>query len=134
MGWKYSTLIFPWRPFDKVIDHSAFQRARAIEGAHGHNILEALRLEILQITLHSGALELKHTDGSGLLQQLIDSRIVEREIVHIQADPPDIPDHPETVVDNREVSEAEEVHLQKADIGGTEFISYWATTSSPFIF
>lgn len=89
--------------------------ARAVEGHHSDNVLEAVRLEVLQITFHAGRFQLEDASRLGTLEKLISLLIVERQSIHVDVFVIDFANHTKSVVNHGKVREAEKVHLEKAE-------------------
>ena len=58
-------------------------RSRTVEGVHGDQVLEAVGLEVAQVLLHSGRLELEESRGVAPGEDLVGRRIVERYGVNV---------------------------------------------------
>ena len=68
------------------------------------------------MSAHRPALELEHADGVAGAQQLEGLRIVERDVVDVGPDPGGPLDEIEGDLHHVEVAQAEEVHLEQAEV------------------
>ncbi len=106
-------------------------RSGTIESDHGDDVLEDGRLELFEVALHAIAFQLEDTGRLGFLQQGIGFLVVERDMVHhvrggtldrVDADTfgevgklAERADDADGVLNDGEVFETEEVHLEKTD-------------------
>ena len=63
-------------------------RPRAVEGIHGNEVLECLWVEVAEVGLHSGRLELECACRAAFAVELISFLVVERYIVDVNVNTP----------------------------------------------
>ena len=90
-------------------------RPRSVQRQHGDDVLETSGLHAAKEIAHRGAVELKHSEGVAAGQQLVSGWIIECECLQYYLDAPVRFDVLQRVADDREVAQAEEVHLQQPD-------------------
>ena len=73
-------------------------------------------MELSQQPGHARRLHLEDARGVASLQQPEDQRVVERGVVDVRLFLPVVADMGQAVLDDRQVAQAEEVHLQQADL------------------
>ncbi len=98
---------------DVVVDHAAFERPGAIEGVGGDDVAEVVGLHPLQEVADAAAFQLEHALGLAAAQQIVRRLIVEREGVGIDLLAGGLLDQPHDLGEDRQVAQAEEVHLQQ---------------------
>ena len=86
-------------------------RPRAVEGDEGDEVLELRRLHLAERVAHPGRLELEDARRVAAGEHRVRLPVVERERPDV-----DTPDEIDRLVDDVEVAQAEEVHLQEAEI------------------
>ncbi len=101
---------------DGDVARDVVHRARAVERHHGDDVLEAVRLELLQRLLHPAGFELEHAIGLGAAHQAVGLGVVERQLVEDQR-------HAERIVhqglggpQEGQGGQAEEVELDQPDL------------------
>ena len=99
-----------------VVVHVRRHRAGPIEGDEGGDIVERVGGERADQGPHGRGLELEHPDGVASLEQFEGRAIVELDGVDVELDALRILDQLETVGDDVEVSQAQEVHLEQPEI------------------
>ena len=108
-------------------------RPRAVEGYHGSNITEGGWLKLFDVAAHTRPLQLEDAGSFAIGEQLKGLGIVHREMVEVNLDTPVLIDNLFCLTQDSEVSQTEEVHLQKADAGNVfhgELGHHGAFTSS----
>ena len=98
------------RRLSASVHRDVAHRARAVEGDERDAVLELGRLHEPQRLTHPGGLELEDASGLAARQHLVRLRVVERDLRDV-----DSADEPDRLVDDVEVAQAEEVHLQEAE-------------------
>ena len=91
-------------------------RARAVERDERDEVLELRRLDLLQRLAHALGLELEHADRVAPGHHLVGLLVVERERRHVGPLAGGALDDVQRVLDHVEVAQAEEVHLEQADL------------------
>ena len=87
-----------------------------VEGDEGGDVLERRGRQRADERPHRPALELEHADGLAPLQQLVGLGVVERHVVDVELDAPGLRMTSIGVGDDVEVAQAEEVHLEQAQL------------------
>ena len=115
VGWRNATA---WRPPVLPVDElrDELHRPRPVEGDHGDDVLDARGLETLEGIAHARRLQLEHAEGPRLGEDLVGPRIVEGQRLGIEGDPLRLLDETGRVGDDGEGTEAEEVHLEEAQL------------------
>lgn len=91
-------------------------RTGPVQREHRDDVLETGGLHAAQQVAHRAAVELEHAESVSAREQFVRGRVVEREGVEIEIDPPPVRlDVVDGVTDDGEVPQSEEVHLQQAD-------------------
>jgi hypothetical protein len=96
--------------------HPRIERARTDERVCGYEIIEFVGPKLPQHVGPESRLELKHTGCSPGAEKLVRGLIVEVDFIEIDLNPMALADHLTCVVYDGERSQAEEVHLQHADL------------------
>ena len=91
--------------------------AGPIEGDHRRNIPQVRRFQLLNIALHTGAFQLEQVGGVARAQQRVGFRVVQRQPAQVDADPLFRIQQFDGAVQDRQVGEAEEIHLQQPELG-----------------
>ena len=91
----------------------------AIERDHGRDVFEGCRREGAEQRTTRSAFELEHPDRVGPTQELERLRVVERDRVDVGTGSGGALDEVERDLDDVEVAQAEEVHLQQAEVFDT---------------
>ena len=89
---------------------------RPVQGDHGRDIAEVGRLQLLDVTLHSGAFKLEQVGGVPRRQQLEGGPVVQGQALQVDLDSPVLLYELDRPVQDREVGEAQEVHFQQAQL------------------
>ena len=92
-------------------------RPRPVEGHDGDEVLELRGADLAERLLHAGALELEHAGGVAAGEHLVGLLVVERQLVDLDADAARLLDDLERGLDDVQVAQAEEVHLEQAELG-----------------
>ncbi len=87
-----------------------------VERDHRDHVLEALGPELAKGVAHPRRLELEHPERPRVRQELVGLGVVERESLGVEADSPAFLDESDRVGDDGERPEAQEVHLEKAEL------------------
>ena len=99
-----------------VLDvHAGAERPRTIQRVQGHQVFEPVGRELADQRAHAAALQLEHADGVALPQHLVGRRVVQREVVDVDGRAP-VRQQPDRVLDDGQVPQPEEVHLQQAEL------------------
>ena len=101
-------------PVDEVGDE--VHGAGTVEGHHGDDVFQPLRLEVFQGLSHSRGFQLEHAEGPALRQELVGLGVIEGDGVEVHGHPLGLPYQPGGVGEDRQGAEAEEVHLEEADL------------------
>ena len=99
------------------VRRDVLHRPRPVEGDDGDEVLELRGADIVQRLLHAGALELEHPGGVAPREHPVGLLVVERQPVDLDADAARALDDAERGLDHVEVAQAEEVHLEQAELG-----------------
>ena len=99
---------------DEVRD--VVHRARPIEGVHSDKVLEALRVELLEVLFHTGGFDLEDGSGVAAAEELVGRLVVDGDGFDVDILAIALLDELEAVVDDAEGDEAEEVHLEHTHI------------------
>ena len=89
-------------------------RARTIEGVHGHNVADAVGLQLLEVLLHTGRFELERSHGASCLEEFVGQFVIDWNLFDIDFDASCLADVVERFVDNAQRLEAKEVHLDES--------------------
>ena len=88
-------------------------RSRTVERVHGDEVANDGRLQLPQVFLHTGGLELKDRYRPSFLEELISHLVVDGYMVDVDIDALRFLDVSQTLFDDRQGDEAEEVHLDQ---------------------
>ena len=91
-------------------------RPRAVQGVHSDQVENSSRLQFAQVLLHTRRFELEHRSRHALAQKVKRLLVIERDMSHVQVNPAILLDHVHRILNDGQVDESQEVHLQKADI------------------
>ena len=94
--------------------HAPFEGTRSIEGRSGDDVGELVRLHLGQEVSHSAGFKLKDPFCLAPLQQGKCRLVVQRQFDRIDLDTPVLLHILHGLVEDREVAQAQEVHLQQA--------------------
>ena len=89
-------------------------RAGAVEGDHRREVEDRRRAEVADVAPHPRRLQLEDAGRLARREQLERPRVVERDRVEVDLDPPFLPDEVDRLAEDRQVRQAEEVELQQA--------------------
>ena len=92
-------------------------RAGAVECDHGGDVGDGVRLEIADVAAHATALELEHAERLAGREQFKRAGVVLRYVGKGEMLAAGLGDHRHGAVKDRQVGEAEEVHLEETDVG-----------------
>ena len=95
--------------------HPGVERSRSVEGVQGHQVLEPVGLELADQRAHAAALQLEHADGVALAQHLVRRLVVQRKVVDVDGRAA-LRQQPHGVLDDGQVPQSQEVHLQQAEL------------------
>ena len=90
-------------------------RARAVERDDGRDVFEVVGLHLPQQRAHRPAVELEHAECVAPGEQVVGALVVEREVFEHRPEAAVRLDVVEGVVDDREVAQPQEVHLDEAE-------------------
>ena len=90
-------------------------RARTVEGVHGDQVFETVGLEVAQVLLHARGLELEQTGGIAAGKDLVCRGVVQRDVVDVHVHAVHRLDILHGVLDDRQRTQPQEVHLDQAD-------------------
>ena len=96
--------------------HPAFQRTRTVEGRGGDDVQKAVGFHLRQQVAHPAAFQLEDALGLASLQKGESLRVVERQRAGVDFDAVVLFHVPDCFVENCQVPEAQEVHLQQAGL------------------
>ena len=88
-------------------------RPRPVEREHRGDVLEVVRAHQLQQRAHRPAVELEHPERVAAGQQLVRVRVVQLQVLQVQVEAPVPLDVLQGVGDDRQVAQAQEVHLDQ---------------------
>ena len=100
---------------DELVD--VFHRPRAVERNHRGDVADVGGLELFDIALHTGAFQLENVGGVAGGQQLVGRSVVQRQGLQFDFDAPARAHQLDGLVQDGKAGEAEEVHLQQAEVG-----------------
>ena len=89
-------------------------RTRAIEGVHSNQVTYHSRLEFLHILAHTCRLKLEYTDCASFLEEFVCLRIINWNVVNINADAMCFEDILQTLLDDSQCFQSQEVHLNQS--------------------
>ena len=78
LGWLATVL-----HIDVLLDHAAFERSRSVQSVGRNNIVEMVRLHLLQQITNPAALQLEHAAGVTCLKQFERLLIVQRKLQRV---------------------------------------------------
>ncbi len=90
-------------------------RAGAVQRQHRDDVVELGGLHAAQQIAHRPAVELEHAQGVAAAQQLIGGSVIQRDGFQVEVNSPVGLDVIQGVADDRQVAQAQEIHLQQAD-------------------
>ena len=91
------------------------ERSRTVQGVHGDQVFQTVRLKLHQILLHAVRFELEKTGRRAAPEDFVRLLVVHGNVVRIDVDAAELLDQRHAFLFDRERLEAEEVHLQEAD-------------------
>ena len=95
--------------------HPCTEWARAVQRVERDQVFELVRAEVAHQGTHRATLELEHTNGVPLAEEVVHGLIIECHIVDIGPGACVSFDQFECAIDRCEVPQAKEVHLQQAE-------------------
>src|SRR5215211_6122266 len=98
------------------VGRDLLHRTGAIERDEGHDLLEAIRLELSEQAAHPVGLQLEDPVRITTAQHLVDRRVVQGQRVDLDVLVPVVTDVVASQLDDREVPQAQEVDLQQAEL------------------
>ena len=98
------------------IGRDLVHRARAVQRDQRDEVVELGRLDLAQGALHALRLELEDPDRVAAGHHLVGLLIVERQVRHVRPLAAGALDDVQRVLDDVEVAQAQEVHLQQAEL------------------
>ena len=99
---------------DVVVEH--VHRPGSEQRDERDDVLDGTDLELAAQVAHPAGFQLEHADGVRLVQQVERLRVVERNLVDVEALAGGLFDEIERVLDDRQRLQPEEVHLQQAEV------------------
>ena len=109
-------LLLAMLDLDIIVNHAALDGAGAIQGNQGDDVLEAVRLELLEEIPHSLGFKLEDGDRFPLAEQLVGARIVQWDVIDFECLAAGFQDLPGAAGDDGKGPETEKIHLQHADV------------------
>ena len=97
-----------------LVYQSTLERPRPEQCDGGRDVLEAGRTHVLEQASKPGRLQLEHAVGVGRLKQPERGRVVPGDLGQVESKPPGQLQVPDRVLDDRQVSQAQEIHLQES--------------------
>ena len=95
---------------------NVLHRPRPVQGDHGGDVADVGRLELFDVTLHTGAFQLEYVGGVARGQQLEGLAVVQRQRLQIYLDSLAPANQLHGLVQDGKAGETEEVHLQQAEM------------------
>ncbi len=115
VGVEVRDRLAPVLAIGEVRVHVRRHRTGPVEGDEGGDVVEARRRERTHQRAHRPAFELEHTDRVASLQHRERGVVVERDRVDVDALTSALADQLDGLVDDRQVAQPEEVHLQQTE-------------------
>ena len=97
-------------------------RPRTVQGVHSDQVKNSRRFQFAQVLLHTRRFKLEHRSRHTLAEQVESLLVIERNVAHVEVNPAILLDHVHRVLNDGQVDEAKEVHLQKSDIFGVVLV------------
>ena len=94
------------------------QGSRAVQGIHGNEVLEFVRLEFLEVFLHSGGFVLEDPDGFSFLKKSVGQGILQGEILRCRKIRLHIAHQFNGIVDDGQGIEPQKVHFEQSGCFG----------------
>src|SRR2546427_6594786 len=98
------------------VGRDVVHRAGAEEGDHGHDVLDAVRLELADVAAHPRGFQLEHARRFAGTEEVESLFVVERDLLALDLDAALSLDQPKSVLEDGQVPEAEEVELQHTQL------------------
>ena len=99
-----------------VLDvHILAERPGPVQRDQSHEVLEPVGGELADQLAHPRAFQLEHPGRVARAQHLVDALVIQWHMVDIQVDA-SVPEQGDGVLDDGEVAQAEEVHLQEPEL------------------
>ncbi len=87
-------------------------RARTVQGVHGNEVTEAVRLQVLHVLFHAVGFKLENGVGFAPLEELVGFFVVQRNIINRRCSIAVILlDQPQAFLDDGQVAQTQKVHL-----------------------
>ena len=103
-------------PLDEDEVHAGVERTGAEQGVGGDQVVEPVALHVAESFRRERRLELEDPGGTSRAQELVDLRVLQVECVDIDGEAVPLPDHLHRIVDHRQGTQAQHVHLEHADL------------------
>src|SRR6185437_1756369 len=100
---------------NEIVNHSALNRAGAVESIESGQILQTRGLIAPQNFAHAVRFKLKNARSVGACENRVRLGIVERKVGELDVHAAILLDEEHRVVEDRESGEAKKIHLQQAD-------------------
>ena len=91
-------------------------RAGPVQRHEGGDVLDGADLEFFAQVPHPAGFQLEHAERFRAVQQVVGFLVVERQLINVDGDPLRALDHLAGVADDGQGFEAEEIHLQQAEL------------------
>ena len=91
-------------------------RTRTVQRVHGDEVLEGRGLQLAQVLLHTGRLELERTDGLAFAIELVGLGVINGYGVNVDIDAKALLDVGHGLLDDGEGLQSQEVHLDEARV------------------
>ena len=91
-------------------------RPRPVQRNQRRDVLDGADLELAAQIAHPAGFQLEHAERVRLVQQVVGLRVVERQVVDRHLDAARLLDHLAGVANDRQRLEAQEIHLQQAQV------------------
>ena len=101
---------------DVAVDHAALYGTRSIEGDYNRDVLELARAQRGEDTPHPRRFQLEHAQGVAPAQHLKRSGVIQRQRLQVDADTAGALNQLDAGVDDVEVAQPQEVHLQQPEL------------------
>ena len=115
--WMRINRLFPaMLAIDVGFDHAAAERAGAIEGVTGDQVVNVVRPHALEKVADAVGFQLEHSLGVAALQECEGGRIVERNLLQVELHAARLFDEPDRMIVQGQRPESQKVHLEQADL------------------
>ena len=99
-----------------IVDHTALERTRPEQRQQGDDIFKTVRFHLLEQIAHTGTFQLKHSARTGIAEKREGFCIIFWNRIDIQLRSHRGLNEIESIVNNRQSTQAEEIHLQQAQL------------------